>query len=226
MTHPLNQDVRSEIEQTFYKGLLSALQTADRDDEAKDARAAQARAANDPTASPPDAPGRGRPRVLDEPFQKAFCNLLLDGFSQRRAARLLGVGIRTIQREIKRNPEFAAQIDNAVRQREINALRHIRQTSRQSWRAAAWLLERSCPAAYAPRRSKRSSATLTPKMIKQIQSLIDESLRRLPAANPLVNRTAHVNRHPDPFVQSSPAERASHHHSIHANGNGKASAHS
>lgn len=193
MTVPF-QDLQTEIAQEFLKILHSELQSAKRDDEANAARRAQVRPVDQPDAPSVD-PGPGRPRAIDDQVQKAFCNLLLDGFSQRRSARLLGVNIRTVQLEKKRNPDFAALIDNALRQREANALRFVREAGRKSWRAATWLLERSCPAAYAPRQARRSSARLNPQLLKQIESLIDKKFQNHRAADLVTNRIAHLNGH-------------------------------
>ncbi len=98
----------------------------------------------------------GRPPVLDETKRKTIIALLANGSSRRVAARYVGCSALTIARTAERDPDFAAEIDRAQQNAEIEALRYIRSAARKDryWRAAAWILERRNPDEFAPRPPK------------------------------------------------------------------------
>ena len=101
----------------------------------------------------------GRPPILDETKRRKILALLANGSSRRVAARVAGCSHTTIARTARRDPDFAAELDAAEHNAEIEALRQIRKaakTDRYSC-AAAWLLERTNPRDFA----RLTPATLT-----------------------------------------------------------------
>lgn len=85
--------------------------------------------------------GVGRPEELDEVKRAEICALLASGCSYRTAAKYVGCTASAISKCAKRDPEFAAQIEKAVAQREVILLSYVRASARRSWRAGAYLLE-------------------------------------------------------------------------------------
>jgi hypothetical protein len=101
----------------------------------------------------------GRPPALDETRRRKILALLANGSSRRVAARIAGCSHSTIARTAQRDPEFAAELDAAEHNFEVEALRLIRNAAKSGryWRAAAWLLERRNPRDFA----KRTPTTLS-----------------------------------------------------------------
>jgi hypothetical protein len=95
----------------------------------------------------------GRPPVLDDTKRREVCAVLSMGGSRRLAARYVGCAPATIRNTAERDPEFAAQLDQAEGQHELLYLRNIQAAAKkeQYWRAAAWMLERRYPERYAER---------------------------------------------------------------------------
>ena len=69
--------------------------------------------------------------------------LLSRGVSISEACREVGVGRATYYRHYAADPVFARQIDRARAEVRIQMLKIIRESN--SWRAAAWFLEKSAP---------------------------------------------------------------------------------
>lgn len=90
----------------------------------------------------------GRPRLLDEQTRREICGLVATGYSMSAAAKYIGCDRGTLRREIQRNQEFAQRIGRAELEAEYEPLHAIQDASRKSWRAAAWLLERTRPEQY------------------------------------------------------------------------------
>jgi hypothetical protein len=105
----------------------------------------------------------GRPPVLDAEKKEKILEALGQGFSVRFAARRVGCDEGTIRNAAKRDPEFAAEMDQRQYDAEFDMVKNIRQASAtpQYWRAAAWNLERSHPDRYAP----RGRHTITPEQV-------------------------------------------------------------
>ncbi len=97
--------------------------------------------------------------MLDKTKRQKILALLANGSSRRVAARIAGCSHSTIARTAQRDPQFAAELDAAEHNCEIEALRLIRTAAKNGryWRAAAWLLERRNPRDFA----KRTPATLS-----------------------------------------------------------------
>jgi hypothetical protein len=121
----------------------------------------------DPQADSPP----GRPRALDGPKRADFLELLSGGFDLEHAARQVRCSVRTIRREMKRDPSFA----RAVRRSEIfslqNPLSALQHALHKNWRVAAWLLERLFPERFA----RRPQTTAFGK--RQARQLLNEVLR-------------------------------------------------
>jgi hypothetical protein len=91
---------------------------------------------------------RGRPRILDATKRAEVCAMLAAGCTFRTAARYVGVTAGAISMLLTRDELFRAQVDKALADRELIPLAHLRTASGKSWRAAAWLLERTVKGTY------------------------------------------------------------------------------
>ena len=88
------------------------------------------------------SPRVGRPKVLGDMDKLLITTLLQEGVSMRRCAKLVGCVHGTIFNEIQRDSLFAETVRHARIHAETEPLSQIRKAASQSWRAAAWLLER------------------------------------------------------------------------------------
>lgn len=111
------------------------------------------------TDQPKKQDGGGRPPILDENKRRKIIALLANGSSRRVAGRIAGCSHTTIERTAQRDPEFAAELEAAEHNVEIEALQQIRKAAKKDryWRAAAWLLERTNPRDF----TRRTPDTLT-----------------------------------------------------------------
>lgn len=91
-------------------------------------------------------------------LQAQFCALVSLGCSIRRAATLIGVPESTVRSTIDRDAYFAERVRNAGIQREVVPLKHIRNAQEKSWRAAAYMLERTNPHDYSRRWPRQPTA--------------------------------------------------------------------
>jgi outer membrane biosynthesis protein TonB len=85
----------------------------------------------------------GRPKFLDDIKRAEICALVTSGCSYRTAARYVGCTVQAISALAKRDPAFAEQLDKSVAQREVILLSHLRESSKRSWRATAFLLQKT-----------------------------------------------------------------------------------
>src|SRR5262249_50418226 len=90
------------------------------------------------------------------------------GCGLETAARYVGVSPRTVHRELRRNKQFWDQYRRAELRSRIGPLNTMGRAVRESWRAAAWMLERKSPRDFAKRH---------PQMIDPLD--LDESLGQL-----------------------------------------------
>ncbi len=98
------------------------------------------RSASPPSGPPSSANNSPRPPFFSEVVRAEICSVIAAGCMFRVAARYVGCTVRAIA-ELKRcDREFARQLDRALVQRELIPLSHIREASKNSWKAAAWLL--------------------------------------------------------------------------------------
>jgi hypothetical protein len=96
------------------------------------------------------APKLGRRRTLDRNKKTQICDLVARSATMGEAAAALGVSIRTIQREARRDPDFDQQLRHA-HTAAPDPLKLMQSAARSHWRAAAWLLEREDPERYGRR---------------------------------------------------------------------------
>ena len=95
----------------------------------------------------PDPPRPvGRPRSLADPIKRReVCSLIGVGAGYDEAARHVGCSVATLRREAQRDPAFAEELASAETASGLSPLRALRSAVNHNWRAAAWLLERTCP---------------------------------------------------------------------------------
>ena len=106
--------------------------------------------ASQPAATLGDDPGRrrrGEP-ALNESRRQLLLRMISLGMSRRRAAACIGCHHATIARTAARDPDFDAQLRAAELVCESDPLAMITKASRKTWRAAAWLLEKTRPQHY------------------------------------------------------------------------------
>ena len=119
-----------------------------------------------PTAEPTKPRKPGRPARLDDQAKAQILAMIAVGCSRARAARFIGVRSSTLSKLIKRDPDFADELKQAEKTREMDALTSIKRAGAQSWRTAAWLLERIQPRLYgrpsANKESKRRRSGTSP----------------------------------------------------------------
>jgi hypothetical protein len=131
---------------------------------------------------------RGRPRALDEIKRREIIATINAGCGIETAARYAGVSPRTVLRELRRNKEFWDRYRKAELNSRIQPLDTMNRAVKESWRAAAWMLERKSP---------RDFAKVHPRMIDPLdleaslgqiygavfRSIRDPRLRRKVARN-------------------------------------------
>jgi len=114
----------------------------------------------------------GRPVRLGPEKQGLICSLIAAGFSRRRAAKHIGCASSTITRCAKSDPSFADRLREAESHSELAPLGHLRRASANSWRAAAWLLERQHPHRYA----RRNPDLITREEFRETLAMLAEVL--------------------------------------------------
>ena len=113
----------------------------------------------------------GRPCALDDTRCAEICDLVADGKSIRAVARLVGCNVKTIRRHAARNPNFGRLLATAEISARHDPLKMMRRAAGASWRAAAWLLERTDPNRYA----KQPPATCRPEDLDRAFTRIMDS---------------------------------------------------
>lgn len=113
----------------------------------------------------------GRPCVLDEAAYAEICDLVADGHSVATVARLIGCDVKTIRRHALRNDRFARLLRTAELAARNDPLKMMRRAAHGSWRAAAWLLERTDPERY----GKQPSAACRPEDVDRTFTRIMET---------------------------------------------------
>ena len=101
--------------------------------------------------------------------------------------RAAGCSHTTIARTAQRDPDFAAELDAAEHNAEIEALRQIRKAAKTDryWRAAAWLLERTNPRDFArltpATLTEEDACNLAMRMVEPVvHNMTDEGIRQVP----------------------------------------------
>jgi hypothetical protein len=114
----------------------------------------------------------GRPRALTDQKQDELIHHIGLGATVAEAAQIVGVSLRTVQREAKEDEEFAQDLELARRAAPTDPYQLMLQAARTHWRAAAWLLERSDP----DRFGKRPPNSCRPEQVRDLASLLIEAM--------------------------------------------------
>jgi hypothetical protein len=119
----------------------------------------------------------GRPRVLDAVKRAEICAMVSVGCTFRTTARCAGCSPAAISMLMRRDEAFRDQVARALAQRELIPLAHMREASKRSWRAAAWLLERTVKGTY--RRGNEEDPTDLERAVEEEQrAAVGEALAK------------------------------------------------
>lgn len=119
---------------------------------------------------------RGRPRHLDEVKRREIIALVTAGCSVADAARYVGCAASTIHRERHQNEPFEKSLRQAQLDAQLEPLRAMRIAASTHWRAAAWMLERTCPDRFARRPANEFRKQKAQALISQIHAAIDDEV--------------------------------------------------
>jgi hypothetical protein len=119
----------------------------------------------------------GRPRSLTLKKQQELLAHVARGGTVEEAAKIVGVSIRTVQREAKGNEHFDHDLQLAQHTATVDPETLMKRAARTHWRAAAWLLERTDPDRY----GKRSPTSCRPENVYDMAYwLIETALESVP----------------------------------------------
>lgn len=120
----------------------------------------------------------GRPPVLDSMKRAEILTIISIGCSRRAAARYVGCAPSTIGATARRDPDFAQQLARAEQRSQIGLITCIREAGKkaQSWRAAAWALERMNPEDFAPRGPDVVSGEQIRALMEQLAQALAEHI--------------------------------------------------
>jgi hypothetical protein len=119
----------------------------------------------------------GSSRIMTPERRAKLCALLAESHTLEEASEAVGVSIRTVQRERKRDEDFDHEVLLAL-QKTPDPLKLMEQAARTHWRAAAWLLERQNPEEYA----RKPVNTTSPKRVATALRFVQEAaLQSVPA---------------------------------------------
>jgi hypothetical protein len=113
----------------------------------------------------------GRPREFTYQRRRELLDHLGQGATLEEAARIVGVSVRTVQREARHNEFFHHDLHLAVYAAPIDPEKQVRRAARTHWRAAAWLLERTDPDRFA----KRPPNSYSPETLMDISNWLIET---------------------------------------------------
>ena len=119
----------------------------------------------------------GSSRIMTPARREKFCELLAESHTLEEASEAIGVSIRTVQRERKRDEDFDHEVLLAL-QKTPDPLKLMEQAARTHWRAAAWLLERQNPEEYA---RKPVNTTSPKKVVAALRFVQEAALAAMPA---------------------------------------------
>ena len=91
-------------------------------------------------AEPEAASAKEKRRGLSTQEKERVGLLMAYGYSLRQAAVQIKRAHTTVSRQLKKDPDFAAQVERYRSYAESDALGEVVKASKKSWRAAAWLL--------------------------------------------------------------------------------------
>lgn len=122
----------------------------------------------------------GRIRTLDETKQAELCLLVNYGCTVQFAAKHVGCSRATVYREACRNPDFAERLRRAEQNAHLHPVRTLQQAARDNWRAAAWLLERTCPDDYARKPANVVRIETVRDMVSRFLAVLEAELSDSP----------------------------------------------
>ena len=168
-------------------------------------------------------PRRGPPILFDDPKRWLFCDLVRNGFTKSKAARLVGVAPRTVQEAAQNDPLFAAHVRQALFEFHSQSATHIARAGENNWRAAAWLLDRARTKRKPARPPSRSLRSADPVLRRELEQIVcDVLLKVLPDV-----RSAQSNARQFPGNAAAAAPQASPAQTLaqpHANGDARITA--
>ena len=118
----------------------------------------------------------GSSRVMTPERRTKLCELIAQSHTIEEACEAIGVSIRTVQRERKRDEDFDHEVRLAL-QKTPDPLKLMEQAARKHWRAAAWLLERQNPEEYA---RKPVNVTSAKKVVAALRFVQETALEAVP----------------------------------------------
>ena len=119
----------------------------------------------------------GSSRIMTPARRTKLCELIAESHTIEEASEAVGVSIRTVQRERKRDEDFDHEVLLAL-QKTPDPLKLMEQAARTHWRAAAWLLERQNPEEYA---RKPVNTTSSKKVATALRFVQEAALEAVPA---------------------------------------------
>jgi hypothetical protein len=135
------------------------------------------------------------PSLTDQQKQDA-CAILSTGCDRETSAKYLGCSLADIQREMSRNPQFAAEVRRAEATSELNHMRNVQRAARddKQWRASVWWLERRAPERFGRRDSGAITARQLEQVIFHLVSLVMEEIHDVADLERVVSRLQHAAR--------------------------------
>jgi hypothetical protein len=136
--------------------------------------------APDPVAVPPRTThastggGKRTPSVMTPETQDAIIHYVEAGASLRQAAAMVKCNNSTITKFAQRNEEFANRLEMAEDAAEFRPRMRIVKASRQSWRAAAWLLRTHQPSDRQRRERSEQSDRETADSMNRLSRMLRE----------------------------------------------------
>ena len=119
---------------------------------------------------------RGRPTIFDETKRTEFCTMISVGVSRTTAARLVGCSFTTIRHAATHDPDFRERLRKAEQMAVIEPLSQIRRAGLNSWRAAAWHLERTRPDEFARQDPKLMQPAVFEDTVKELAEIVVEEV--------------------------------------------------
>ncbi len=111
---------------------------------------------------------RGRRKVIDQRVRDLIVTLVRTGFTLKQAAEHARIGQSTLFDNLKQDSAFAKEIRDAQVYQHLFPLSRMLEHSKTSWRAAAWILERTKPDRY----GRRAPRTLTQADFRMVMELV------------------------------------------------------
>jgi hypothetical protein len=93
----------------------------------------------------------GRPREFTYQRRRELLEHVSQGATVEEAAQIVGLSLRTVQREARHNEHFDHDLQLALHAAPVDPHKMVLRAARTHWRAAAWLLERTDPDRFAKR---------------------------------------------------------------------------